>query len=649
MISRLTELFNQPVPPPFAVLNRSEGPGVELLFGEVRDVASLAEIPPPPGQEGGDPAVLALVPYRQIAERGFAAHDDATPLRCLIATERVVLDRDEVIAALPADPVDIVGNGFDIDDDTYAAIVGNVVRDEIGHGAGANFVIRRDYRARLTGSVPHTALRLFRRLLTSEPNAYWTFAIHAGDVTMVGATPERHVSVTGGTVVMNPISGTYRAPDSGATTDGLQRFLADPKETEELFMVVDEELKMMSHICDQGGQVLGPYLKEMGHLVHTEYLLEGRTALDIRDVLRETMFAPTVTGSPIENAARVITRYEPTGRGYYAGMAALIGRDPRGRPALDAPILIRTAYLEPDGRIHVPVGATLVRHSVPEHEVAETHAKAAGVLAALGLRASPKASTSTGRFAEHPGIAQALDRRNSALAPFWLRRQAPEERPLSADAAGCSALIVDAEDRWTAMLAHLLGRIGMRTDVRRWDGTFDADDYDLLIAGPGPGDPRDTTDPRVMRLRRLMSDRMTSRRPMLAVCLSHQILAGLLGLPITALAQPHQGTQRKIELFGRSTLVGFYNTFAGFLPTPVTTPAVAGNYLGTAIALEVAADVKTGELHAMRGAGFASVQFHLESILSTEGVDLLAEIVGDLLRAHQHAGLTQPRVDGIER
>ena len=43
-------------------------------------------------------------------------------------------------------------------------------------------------------------------------------------------------------------------------------------------MVVDEELKMMCDICNEGGQVLGPFLKPMTHLVHTEYLLAGRTA-----------------------------------------------------------------------------------------------------------------------------------------------------------------------------------------------------------------------------------------------------------------------------------------------------------------------------------------------------------------------------------
>ena len=167
---------------------------------------------------------------------------------------------------------------------------------------------------------------LFRALLAREPGTYWTFVIHTGERTFVGATPERHVSLSGGTAVMNPISGTYRYPPAGPTLQGVTEFLADRKETDELYMVLDEELKMMARICERGGRVIGPHLKEMARLAHTEYFIDGRTDLDVRDILRETMFAPTVTGSPLESAARVISRYEPQGRGYYSGIAALIGR-----------------------------------------------------------------------------------------------------------------------------------------------------------------------------------------------------------------------------------------------------------------------------------------------------------------------------------
>ena len=139
------------------------------------------------------------------------------------------------------------------------------------------------------------------------------------------------MSIHGGDVRMNPISGTFRIPrDGDDARAGSSTSSSDEKEIYELFMVVDEELKMMCDICHEGGQVLGPFLKPMSHLVHTEYLLAGRTDRDPREVLRDTMYAATVTGSPVENACRLIKQYETQGRGYYGAALAILGRDGAG-------------------------------------------------------------------------------------------------------------------------------------------------------------------------------------------------------------------------------------------------------------------------------------------------------------------------------
>lgn len=251
--------------------------------------------------------MLAVVPYRQIAERGFSAADDGAPLIALTVTgqERVPLAR--VMAAVPDVPTVLTGAHFDVDDEEYARTVRRVVTESIGTGEGANFVIKRSFVADISDYGPGAALAFFRRLLERETGAYWTFVVHTGDRTFVGASPERHISVQGcGTAVMNPVSGTYRYPPTGPELPGLIDFLADRKEVDELYMVVDEELKMMARICADGGRVVGPYLKEMARVAHTEYLIEGHTDRDVREVLRETLFAPTVTGSPLESACRVI-------------------------------------------------------------------------------------------------------------------------------------------------------------------------------------------------------------------------------------------------------------------------------------------------------------------------------------------------------
>lgn len=609
-------------PGPFALVRRAGEDHLELFTGGVRTVDRLADLPLPEGGTG--PRTLALVPYRQVAERGFACVDDGTPLECLVIAEHRRVPLGEVVAALPDAPVRTRDAAFDISDAEYADTVGRVLAEEIGHGAGANFVIHRTLRATVQGPPLVAALAALRRLLLRERGAYWTFVVHTGRRILVGASPERHVSVDDGLVMMNPISGTFRHTGAAADRDALLRFLHDPKEVEELYMVLDEELKMMATVAEHGGQVVGPCLKEMAHLAHTEYLLAGRSTRDVREVLRETMFAPTVTGSPMENACRVIARHERTGRRYYAGVLALLGRDADGRQTLDAPILIRTAELSPTGELRVPVGATLVRHSTAEGEVAETHAKAAGVLAAFGLgpQAPRPATAAAPRLADDPEVRAALAARNAPLARFWLDQRIPGTTALPG-LVGRRALIVDGEDTFTGMLAHQLRALGLAVDRRDWPDPGPVDGYDLVVVGPGPGDPNDLTEPKMATLRGLLARLLAAGRPTLAVCLGHQLLAGLLGLPLHRRDAPYQGVPRDVRLFGETRRVGFYSSFtaraaADRMPTPYGP-------------VQLSRDPADGAVHALRGTGFAGVQFHPESVLSRDGMVVLADLLGHLL------------------
>ncbi|MFK0289550.1 anthranilate synthase family protein [Streptomyces sp. NPDC090442] len=646
----LVQRLLDPACPPFALLRRHspglDGTVVEVLIGEVTEVECLADIPLGTGVPDAPVTdALALVPFRQIRERGFRAHDDGTPLAVLRPDEHHELPLPALLSALPAHEVTVDGGAFDVSDAAYAEIVERVVREEIGTGEGANFVVRRTFEGGIADFSAADALALFRRLLAGERGAYWTFVVHRPGVrTLVGASPEVHVRMAGGTVVMNPISGTYRYPAQGPTAEGLLAFLDDRKEVEELSMVVDEELKMMCTVGDRGGVVVGPRLKEMAHLAHTEYELRGRSTLDVREVLKETMFAATVTGSPVQNACRVIERHEPVapdgrGRGYYAGALALLGRDASGVQTLDSPILIRTADIAADGRLRVPVGATLVRASDPHGEVAETHAKAAGVLTALGVRPAPAraAADPAPRLADDPRVRAALDARRADLAPFWLRMQT------TAPVAGLHghALVIDAEDTFTAMLAHLLRAAGLTVTVRRYDepGLRAAAlaHPGPVVLGPGPGDPTDTADPKMRFLRALAADlvaghrrptaapeRTPSGRSLLGVCLGHELIAAELGLEIVRKEVPFQGAQERIDFFGRPETVGFYNTFTARCDDRTAVELAMHR-------VELSRDEASGEVHALRGPGFAGVQFHPESVLTLDGAAVTAQLLAAVL------------------
>lgn len=624
-LSRLAELSADPAAS-FVLIARDGADTVELLSGDVIDVDLLADIPL--AIDGVPREVFALVPYRQVRERGFIAQDDGAPLRCIVVDEHLHLPTAQLVDALPTDAVPLSDAGFDIADEEYAAIVERVIADEIGHGEGANFVIRRDFTANIDVDDRTAALTWFRALLTHERGAYWTFAVFTPGHIAVGASPEAHVVAREGIVTMNPISGTFRHPAGGATKETLVKFLSSTKETEELFMVVDEELKMMSAVCSDGGRITGPHLKEMSRLTHTEYMLRGRSRLDPRDILRETMFAPTVTGSPMQNACAVIRRHETKPRGYYSGVAALFTPNDEGGHDLDAPILIRTVYLK-DGALSVPVGATLVRHSDPYGEVSETHGKAAGVLGAIGAVERERVAEADGdadapavprSLADDATVAALLASRNARLADFWLN---PQGEDFAGPFTGRSALVVDAEDRFTTMLAHQLRHLGLEVTISAWSDVTDAmvDAADLVVAGPGPGDPRDEQNTRIARMREVVARRLDAGAPLLAVCLSHQILADRLGIELAPLAAPHQGLQKAVPLFGEDASIGFYNTF-----TARVAPGTAA--VGDA---EVSADAATGDVYALRGERFASVQGHLESILSRDGIRTLERLAAHAL------------------
>ena len=68
------------------------------------------------------PDVLALVPYRQVTERGFVAHDDGMPLSCLVVERHLRVAVDDFVAACPASGLTLADIAYDLDDDEYADV-----------------------------------------------------------------------------------------------------------------------------------------------------------------------------------------------------------------------------------------------------------------------------------------------------------------------------------------------------------------------------------------------------------------------------------------------------------------------------------------------------------------------------------------------
>ena len=170
--ARLMERILQPVPEPFALLYRPEssGPGLlNVLIGEMSQPQVLADIDLPAPSIGAPRLdVLTLIPYRQIAERGFEAVDDESPLLAMNITEQQSIGIEQLLGLLPDVPIQLNGERFDLSDARYAEIVSQVIANEIGSGEGANFVIKRTFMAEISEYGPASALSFFRHLLERE-------------------------------------------------------------------------------------------------------------------------------------------------------------------------------------------------------------------------------------------------------------------------------------------------------------------------------------------------------------------------------------------------------------------------------------------------------------------------------------------------
>ncbi|MBD2816629.1 phenazine-specific anthranilate synthase [Xenorhabdus sp. Flor] len=595
---------------------------VEVLVGTECILKNLKELDQLQSEQRvmGNWGVLLVTPYRQIKERGFTVIDDNTPFRALAVNQYETCLLEDAIDILPEVLVDISNTYFNPNDENYEKIVKEIIENEIGTGEGANFVIKRTLNGDMTHYDDHVGMTIFRNLLEQEKGAYWTFFIHMKEITLVGASPEMHISLNAKSVSMMPISGTYRFPASGQTKEGLFNFLQDTKEEGELSMVLDEELKMMTNICSSDVKVQGPSLINMSKLAHVYYNLKGSTELPVSEILRLSMFAPTVVGSPLENATRVIARYEKHGRSYYSGFTALIENVNNKSWLLDSAILIRTAEISKGGKIQVGVGATLVRDSNPLSEVQETIAKASAIQNAMGMIVSDTISI------KKEDINRILKKRNERLSSFWFGDMVQSSSHSLNDISKPEIIILDNEDTFTSMMAYQLREVGFKVDVKSFSSISDIESSKLLVVGPGPGDPCNLADPRVLTSRHIIMNAMVQNQPFISICFGHQILCALLELPIERLSPPNQGIQKKISIFGKTEYVGFYNTFTAISESECITNPV-GDIL-------VYRDPLSKHVHGLKGKNFCSMQFHPESILTKDGHRILKDAIYSVM-AHK--------------
>ncbi|MBF0287172.1 MAG: chorismate-binding protein [SAR324 cluster bacterium] len=600
---------------PFAIIKKRIDEHALILEGDALKFDLLSDIP---RKQGMDPKgeifdTISMIPFCQLKERKFKVHDAGEKILSIQVRKHTKIATENLLQLLPQEQISFEKEiAYNYSCEEYEDIIRSIVEKEIGNGEGANFVIPRKGEATISNMSLEKVLGIYKNLLENEMGSYWKFVFFNGEKYFIGATPERHITVQGGQVKMNPISGTFRKKTNDISRIEFKKdfleFLTNQKEINELFMVVDEELKMMARFCEQGGMIVGPLLKEMSKLIHTEYLLVGKSTHDIIKLLRDSMYAATVTGSPVENACNIIHKYENESRSYYASAIALIGRDAKGNDVLDSPITIRTVEIDPDGSLLLRVGATLVRDSTPSEEVKETVAKIGGMQENIENPPQTPPRSVLSHFMGDDEVQIVLQQRNQYLSKFWFFNQ--EDYQIFSN---YKITIIDNEDDFCLMMQHMINRMGATTQVIRFSSyNLNNDDSDLVIIGPGPGNPNDFANPKMKINLDLTQQLLQNKSPFLSVCLGQQILCKALGIEVIKKAQPFQGTQEKIDYFGQLERVGFYNTFVG-------------KYHQTLEGVEISMDPDNQEIHALRAKQFIGLQFHAESILTQNGYDILKD------------------------
>jgi anthranilate synthase component 1 len=223
---------------------------------------------------------------------------------------------------------------------------------------------------------------IYRALRVVNPSPFM-FYLRAGDVTLIGASPEIMCRVENGIITNRPLAGTRRRGSTPEEDRALaEELVKDPKERAEHIMLVDLARNDVGRVAELGSVAINDLLavERYSHVMHLSSTVTGklRPGLTAFDALRASLPAGTLSGAPKVRAMEIIDELEPHRRGPYGGAVGYI--DFSGN--MDTCIALRTMVLLGQTAF-VQAGAGLVADSVPASEYQETVNKAMSLLRAL--------------------------------------------------------------------------------------------------------------------------------------------------------------------------------------------------------------------------------------------------------------------------
>jgi menaquinone-specific isochorismate synthase len=224
---------------------------------------------------------------------------------------------------------------------------------------------------------------VLRNLAVEYPST-WCFSI-AG---LVGATPELLLRLNRAMVTSRVLAGTISKTRNDEKDLALAASLArSSKDLEEHMYAVRSVAESLAPFCSSTNVPDSPFVLHLANVMHlatdvTGAISEGPTHVDVFTILEKLHPSAAVCGTPTNTAAKVIADLEGMSRGRYAGPVGWI--DARGDGELG--IALRCGQIE-EKEIRLFAGCGIVAGSDPRRELAESQAKFAPMLNALGRMA----------------------------------------------------------------------------------------------------------------------------------------------------------------------------------------------------------------------------------------------------------------------
>jgi anthranilate synthase component 2 len=180
-------------------------------------------------------------------------------------------------------------------------------------------------------------------------------------------------------------------------------------------------------------------------------------------------------------------------------------------------------------------------------------------------------------------------------------------------------LVLDNYDSFTYNLVHILRALDAPPDVFRNDkiGIDDVARYDKILLSPGPGIPDEAG------IMKAVISRYSATKSILGICLGHQGIGEVFGASLYNIPKVLHGVTSEVAVTDADEYL-FRNVKGPFTATHYHSWAIRPETIGSD--LKVTATNDEGlvmgirhKRHDVRG-----VQFHPESIMTTEGPKMIA-------------------------